>query len=564
MEEDATVRNHLTRTTWSVILAAVGIAAVAAAIAASASAKVATKAKAAAGTTVTLFSGPGPQSLDPGLDYTTQGSEINWEVYTGLTTYKHAGGMASTELQPGLATALPKISPNGKTYTVTLRKGLKYSNGDPVQASDFAYAVERSLTIPWGGSATFMTPYVVGAAAYANHKAKSISGIVANNKTGKIVIHLTQAYGPFANVLAFPAFGLVDPKTAPQPFKTQASNPPAGAGPYMVNQISIGKSFNVVPNPNWPGLPGIPKATVTFQEQINSNVNANALSVLKNQNEMFDWADTIPPADLNAAKATGHDKLVNLGGSVYYFFLNASKPPFNNQLAREAVVQGLNQNGFSRLGSGTLKPGCFFLPPGILGHGTGKCPYGNPATGNLAKARKLLKESGQANVPVTVYAEQRAPRLAWCEAYAQELQQIGFKHVSIKQVADSTYFTVIGQSKKVDPQTGFADWNEDFPNPIDFYGVLLNGKAIQATNNENFGQTNDPYVNKQIAKLGVVPTTKINKVIGQWQSLERYVAKKAYAAVFGYQSFPFFTSKNITVKYTNDIYGWDLLGIKVG
>ncbi|HWE58524.1 MAG TPA: ABC transporter substrate-binding protein [Solirubrobacteraceae bacterium] len=554
------MRNHLKRTTWSVILAAVGIAAIAAAIAATATAR--GKAHAAAGSTVTLLSGPGPQSLDPGLDYTTQGSEINWVVYTGLTTYKHAGGIASTELQPGLATALPVISNKGKTYTVTLRKGLKYSNGDPVQASDFVYTMERSLTIPWGGASTFVTPYLVGSAAYASHKAKGISGISANNATGKIVMHLSQAYGPFANVLAFPAFGLVDPKTAPMPFKVQASTPPAGAGPYMVNNISIGKSFDVAPNPNWSGLPGIPKATVSFTEQIDSNVNANALSVLKNSSEVFDWADTIPPADLSAAKKTGHDKLVNLGGSVYYFFLNASKPPFNNEQARQAVVTGLNQSGFSRLGSGTLAPGCFFLPPGIPGHGTGKCPLTSPATGNLTKAKALLKQSGQANVPITVYGEERSPRLQWEQAYVQELQQIGFKHVTLKEVADANYFTTIGESKKVDPQTGFADWNEDFPNPVDFYGVLLNGASITPTNNENFGQTNDPYVNKQIKLLGTVPTTQISKVAGKWDALEKYVAKHAYAAVFGYQSFPFFTSKNITVKYTNDIYGWDLLGIQ--
>ena len=238
--------------------------------------------------------------------------------------------------------------------------------------------MERSLTIPWGGASTFVTPYVVGAAAYATHKAKSISGISANNATGKIVIHLTKAYGPFANVLAFPAFGFVDPKTAPMPFKVQASNPPAGAGPYMVNNISIGKSFDVVPNPNWAGTMGIPKATVSFTEQIDPNVNANALSVLKNQSQIFDWADTIPPADLSAAKATGHDKLVNLGGSVYYFFLNASKPPFNNLEARQAVVTGLNQDAFSRLGSGTLQPGCFFLPPGIAGPRSRQVPAGQP------------------------------------------------------------------------------------------------------------------------------------------------------------------------------------------
>ena len=60
--------------------------------------------------TVNLVMGTFPQSLDPGKDYTTQGSEINWLVYTGLTTYAHASGVAGGKLIPGLATALPTIS----------------------------------------------------------------------------------------------------------------------------------------------------------------------------------------------------------------------------------------------------------------------------------------------------------------------------------------------------------------------------------------------------------------------------------------------------------------------
>ena len=47
---------------------------------------------------------------------------------------------------------------------------------------------------------------------------------------------------------------------------------------------------------------------------------------------------------------------------------------------------------------------------------------------------------------------------------------------------------------KLHPQTGFADWNQDFPNPIDFY-LLLSGKAILPTNNENSGEVNDPHIN---------------------------------------------------------------------
>ena len=80
------MRNHQKRSTWSVILAVVGIAAIAAAIASSATAR-ATKAHATAAGTINVDLGVAPQSLDPGLDYTSQGEETNWLVYTGLTTY---------------------------------------------------------------------------------------------------------------------------------------------------------------------------------------------------------------------------------------------------------------------------------------------------------------------------------------------------------------------------------------------------------------------------------------------------------------------------------------------
>ena len=73
--------------------------------------------------------------------------------------------------------------------------------------------------------------------------------------------------------------------------------------------------------------------------------------------------------------------------------------------------------------------------------------------------------------------------------YTQFLNQIGFKATQ-KVIADATYFPTIG-NLKLNPQTGFADWNQDFPNPIDFY-LLLQGSAIQPTNNQNFGQVNDP------------------------------------------------------------------------
>jgi peptide/nickel transport system substrate-binding protein len=568
MEEDATVRKYAKRSTWSVILTAVGVVAIAAAIAASAGAK-AQKAHAAAAGTINVVQGVAPQSLDPALDYTSQGEETNWLVYTGLTTYARKAGTGSTQLIPGLATSLPKISNHGRTYTATLRKGLVFSNGDPVLASDFKFTVERALAIPWGGASTFITPVIVGAAAYAKHPGKgTISGISTNDATGKIVIHLTAPYGPFANVLAFPSLGIIDAKDVKDITKAQPTNPPAGDGPYMVTNINPLASYDDVLNPKYKPLPGIPAGHDNIDVKISSNVSANADAVLNNSADIFDFADTIPGSYLAQikSKASSRYSLVDLGGTTYYIFMNTSKPPFNNQDVREAVVTGLNEEAFNRLGGGTLAPACFFLPPAIPGHPTGSCPYGKPGgLGNLKKAKALVKASGLASTPITVYSEERAPRLQWMEEYQTELKQIGFKNVNLKEVADTHYFLTLGESKTVDPQTGFEDWNQDFPNPVDFYGPLLDGKSITPTDNLNFGLINDTIVNNAVTKLGATPSTEISKVAKQWQAVDTHVAKEAYVAPFGYQQFPFFSSTRIARSplMINDIYGWNYSGLRL-
>jgi peptide/nickel transport system substrate-binding protein len=280
--------------------------------------------------------------------------------------------------------------------------------------------------------------------------------------------------------------------------------------------------------------------------------------VLNNSADLFDWADTVPGPLLPQIKAKGQSRFqqVNLGGSTYYIFLNVKNKPFSNQLAREAVVTGLNQNAMNRLGAGTLQPGCFFLPPAIIGHPTGPCPYGTPGNGDLAKAKQLVKQSGMAGAPVTVWSETRSPRQQWMTYYTSYLNQIGFKATQ-KVIADATYFTTIG-NLKLNAQTGFADWNQDFPNPIDFY-LLLSAQAILPTNNQNFGQVNDPTINKAVNTLGQVPTPKLSTVASQWQSVDETTAKKAYVAVFGYQTFPKFTSDrmNYGAIVFHPVYGFD-------
>jgi peptide/nickel transport system substrate-binding protein len=501
--------------------------------------------------------GTAPDSLDPGMGYTTQAAEPDWVSYTGLTTYAHANGAAGGQVIPGLCTALPVITDGGKTYTCTLRKGLVFSNGQPVKASDFTYSIEREIKIPWGGSGQFVTAQIAGATAYSTGKAKTISGITTNNATGQIVIHLNSAYGAFDNVLAFPSSAIIPSGT---PFKNEPNNPPPGVGPYEITNIVPNASYSVVQNPHWAAMniPGIPAGHVNVNVKIDSNVDSNALAVLNNTADVFDWADTIPGSLVQQIKSQASDRFsqVDLGGSTYYIFLNSQAKPFSSQLAREAVVTGLNQNAMNRLGSGTLVPACYFLPPALVGHPTAPCPYGTPGDGDLAKAKALVKQSGMAGTPVTVWSETRSPRQQWMTYYTQFLNQIGFKATQ-KVIADATYFTTIG-NLKLNPQTGFADWNQDFPNPIDFYLLLQKG-AILPTNNENFGQVNDPEINTVSNQLGAVPSSSLNTIASKWQALDEYVAKKAYVAVFGYQTFPKFTSDriNYSALVFHPVYGWD-------
>lgn len=518
------------------------------------------------GGAVTITFGTAPDSLDPGASETTQGAEPDQVVYVPLYFYAAANGVAGSKLIPALAKDFPKISPDGKTYTVTLRSGLKYSNGQAVKASDFLWAVKRDLKIPWPLASGFFTPYVVGASDYAKGKSNTISGVTTNDAANTITIHLIHAYGAFENTLAFDNLSPVPSGT---PMKNLSANPPIGVGPYKFASVVPNVSYTLVKNPNWTPISGIPSGYANkIVAKISSNTTANALSVLNNSNDVFDWGDTVPPSLLPQIQSQASDRFKKVQlNSTYFFFLNTKTKPFSSQLAREAVVVGLNRPALARLGSGFFTPACFFLPPLMPGHPSSSCPYGDPSSsGDMAKAKALVKQSGMAGTPVTVWGEERVPRRQFVDYYTNFLNQIGFKATE-KIIADATYFPTIG-SLKLNAQTGFDDYNQDYPNPIDFYGLLLAGDAIAPVGNENHGQVNDPYINARVNQLGTlfkVPTSSLTQFVPQWQTLDEYTARKAYAAVFGYLNAPEFVSNRIdqSVLVFQPINGYLLSTLKL-
>lgn len=503
------------------------------------------------GGTLTVVQGTAPDSLDPQFSYTTQGAEADDMVFTPLLQYAVKSGTAGTQLIPGLAEALPTVSSDQKTYTLKLRSGLTYSDGTKVKASDFTHAIERACKISWGGK-SFYTTYIAGAGAYDTGKASTISGIKADDSTGQITIALTQPYGAFPNLLAFPSSAPIPSST---PMKVLSNNPPVGVGPYKFGKIVPNSSYELVKNPSFAGfkIPDIPTGYVDKVEvSKNTNTNTEAQQVLDNQADIFDPGDTLPAGVLADVQSRAKDRYQKVPlASTYYFFLNTQVAPFNNQQARLAVNLATDRTALARLSSGSLTPGCFFLPPTIVGHQDGSCngvdPSKVPSASDVAKAKQMIKAAGLAGTKVTVWSETRSPRQEFCTYFNGLLNQLGFKS-SLKVIQDTVYFQTIG-NQSLEPQAGFADWSQDFPNPSDFY-LLLSKAGIQKVNNENFGNVADPKIESALAKLNPVPATKLASVESGWKALDSYVASQGYVVVYGYTTAPKFMSNRVDFDKT--------------
>ena len=515
--------------------------------------------------TATVLMLTAPDYLDPQLAYGTESGEADWITYTPLLTYKHASAPDGADLIPGLAESLPQVSPNGRIYTLRLRPRLVYSNGRPVMASDFTYAVERAIRLGWGGSA-FLTKYIVGAKPYANGDASSISGIQADDVSGGITILLRKQFSAFANVLAFPATAPIPTGT---PMRNMTDHPPPGVGAYEIRDVARNGSFNLVRNPRFEALnlPGIPTGNLArIVVRVESNPNAAIQQVLSNRADNLDPGTQAPPAVLARFKSEAPARFGSAPiPSTLYFFLNTTTPPFDGELARRAVVTALNRPALARRGGGLVDPGCYLLPPGIAGHPSDSCPHGDAtADGKLAAGRQLVQESGTAGQSVTVWGEQSAPGRAYVRYYTRLLNRLGY-HAQANLIPPSNYFRTVGAAA-TNPQTGFADWFNDFPTPSDFYRVM-DADSIRPTHSANLGRVSDPFVQQQLEKLNLVPVQDLASTTNGWHDLDEYVATKAYAAVFGYQELPVLLSDridpgsvNLNPLFLSDWSSWSLDG----
>jgi peptide/nickel transport system substrate-binding protein len=497
------------------------------------------------GGSITISQTSQPDFMDPALTYTVNGIEPLWLVYTPLLTYPRTGDAVKDSLVvPGLAEDVPTISEDGKTYELTLRKGLKYSDGSPVKASDFEHTVGRVLNLESGGSAFYLG--ITGAQDYidAGKCDGDIKGIEADDKTGKITINLDAPDGSFSNVLAMWFVGLVPGDT---PCKNLTENPPPGVGPYKVTESVPNRQFVMEKNANWPDLGAdLPAGHVDkITTKIIKNAQRQAQDVISGE---LDYMQDPPPADIKPeVKAKYSDRYREITtASTYYMFMNNRVPPFDKKEVRDAVNIGLDKPALARLFAGEVAPGCSFLPPGQPGYDEAldveDCPWGNPNDPpDVEKARQMIKDAGVAGADVTVYGNNDDPTDKVTEAYADQLTKLGFK-AKPKILDGGVYFQTIGSAKEA-PQTGFANWFQDFPHPKNFF-FLVDGKSIQPTNNQNFGNVDDPEITKGIAELNQEPEMT-DEVAAQWGELNKKLVERGWIVPYGHRKLATFLSERM-------------------
>jgi peptide/nickel transport system substrate-binding protein len=479
-----------------------------------------------------------PEALDPQLDYTGEGWSAMYDTYIPLLTYAHADGTAGSEVIPGLATDMPKVTNGGKTYTLTLRKGLKYSDGTPVKASDFESTVERMYKLNSPGTSYFSV--VVGAEQFQKTKSGGISGITTDDKTGKITIELNEARGTFPDELALPFTALVPPDT---PAEDQTANPPAGIGPYEISSVDPGNGWSYIRNPQWKKnnakllsqLPGGHVNTIEAVVVTNQSTQVNEVEQGKT-NWMF---DPLPADRVTEVKQRyeGTQFGPESSLSTYFFWMNTTRPPFDDLKVRQAVNYAVDTDALERIYSGEIATSHQILPAGMPGYEEFDLyPH------NLAKAKQLIKEADPADRQITVWTDSLSPNDQAGEYYESVLDDIGFD-AKLKKTNAENYFTIIGDQSTPDLDTGWANYFADYPHPNAIFQPMFAGSSIHPVYNTNLSMIDDPKLNEKIERLATEELGPQQE--DEYAALDREYMEQAPWVPYGNRALSLFVSSDI-------------------
>jgi peptide/nickel transport system substrate-binding protein len=478
------------------------------------------------GGTLKLISNEGWEHLDPATSYFQIDYVVEYATQTPLYTFTPT----SDKPTPLLASGQPQVSDGGKTLTVHIKSGWKFSPpvNRAITSKDVAWAFQRMFNSNTQNG--YASGYFPIAGAKPTTTDAPISGISTPNDT-TIVFHLTKPFGAtMIEALTMPGTSAIPAgsttaadKSSPSKWDSDPTTQ-TFTGPYMIKSYSAGRSITLVRNPNWNRkLDGLRPA---YADQIVWNAGADPTVAARQTLDSSDllMVDTPPSAVLKTAYESKKTQLSIAPLGSYYAALNTQTPPFNNINLRRAVIAASNREAYLLARGGKLvgQVATHFILPEVSGFqqaggdaGFGEDFVSHPA-GDLTIAKKYMKLAGYpsgkytGNSNVLIVGSNADPGPQEMQIVQNGLNALGFK-TTIKAVPQQTmYSKFCGYVKAHVNVCPTAGWIEDFPDPYAALYVPFSGKAIVPINNSNWSVLNDPKVNAAIDNAAAIsdPTAR--------------------------------------------------------
>jgi peptide/nickel transport system substrate-binding protein len=415
-------------------------------------------------------------SLDPAGAY-DQGS---WTPIQNI--YQHLMSVA-----PGAEKATPEAASscsytNPTTYTCTMRPGLTFSNGDPLDAKAAAFTFNRidKVNDPKGPSS--LVTNIKKATAQGN----------------KVVLTLGAPDQTIPLLLAGGEGALVDPKVFPEN-KVLDSAKVIGSGPYKVSKYDVGSQLVLTKNPKYKGSDKInnDQVIIVYKQQ------ASDLKLSLENGDIDVAYRTLTPTDLKSLQSEsskGVRVVTGPGAEIRYVYFDVTTQPGKQKAVRQAAAYLVDREKIaSNVYDGEVEPLYSIVPQGLFGATQPfKDMYGT--TPNLAKAKAVLK-AAHISTPVKMtlwwnpdhYGELSGDEYA---DIAQQLQNGGLFKVTRRSVDWNTYDE---DSKKHAYPVFELGWFPDYPDADDYLAPFFPKGGFSNTGYDN--PALDKIINEQRGEM---------------------------------------------------------------
>jgi YVTN family beta-propeller protein len=484
-----------------------------------------------------FISGP----IDPTFIYWTGTWSSLSTTYDGLVSPARRGGSEGAQIVPNLALSLPVITAGGTRYAFQLRRGVRYSNGTLVKASDFRRAYERAFR----GGLPLEVPLVGADACERRPRSCDLSrGIRTDDATGTIVFHLRRPDGRFLRELIF----LSVPIPRGTPDRDMGTRPVPSTGPYMIESYVPGRALTLVRNPYFRVRSRAARPD-GFPDEIEFRLGGLSAGVTAVERGRVDVA--FVPSDHKDVEALEDFKArhasqfhVHAEQATVLLFLNTARPPFDDARVRRAVNYAVDRGAISEsYGPGFAQPTCQLRPPGTVGFRR-YCPYtaapsqtGEWKAPDLTRARRLVAASGTRGMRVTVWTypgfwEQAA------EGAVRALEELGYRASIRRAEGPEAYFAKAADEKTRGVQAGMSG----------LYGVPRTGSSLLTLlrcSPPDLSFFCDRRVDAQIARALRVEATDPDAAVALWARIERDIVDLAPWVPLFTPSHAFLASKRV-------------------